>query len=528
MSTASIVQNQTRLAAYDPSLERAAVLCVGIAMLGAACWRVVGSFGSMMWLDELYTTTLIGAPSLGHLWDGALRGVDGNPPLYLSLAWLMAAAVPADPERVLRAFNLIVLAATTALLYRIGRRVAAPLSVVAALAALPALDSMVEFALLEVRTYALYLFLVAATLHAALRVVDRASLGRTALLAGVGVMTTLAHSFAGFYVLATFGASGLVCIAAHDRRAAAALALAAIPTAITLAAWIVVAMPAQIAVATPYGWIPQPDMAVLLEALTGSPLLTPVLLIGLPWCAARAGFDRRAMLARRDVAALFAALAAYGALTVAGWLGSQVITPFFVPRYFIPNLLMTALSLISIAEIVRRGIRPAPAAAAALFCAVMGLATVAHGQPESDELIPCVGSDGHFLEEQASGSGLPVVAESPHAWLPRNRYAPGQVTLYPLDWRVVLDHPRLARNNAMDFHIMDILRSWAAPGSDLATHVLGTDDIIARHGRFLLLDEASRGWFDELRARTRLSAALIARGAGCRLWDVDLHPADGS
>ena len=69
-----------------------------------------------------------------------------------------------------------------------------------------------------------------------------------------------------------------------------ALALAAVPTAVTLAVWIAVALPAQKAVASPYGWIPRPDLAVLLDALTGSVLLTPVLAIGLLCAAARRGF----------------------------------------------------------------------------------------------------------------------------------------------------------------------------------------------------------------------------------------------
>ena len=192
MSLSSVVKTHTRLAADHPSVVRSVILIAAAVMLCAACWRVAASFGSMMWLDELYTTTLIAAPSLGHLWDGALRGVDGNPPLYLSLAWLVTSAVPADPERVLRTLNLFALAATAALVYRLGRRVANPLSVVAALATLPALDGLVEYSLLEVRTYALYLLLVTATLSATLGVVDRPTSGRTVLLAGVGILATLA------------------------------------------------------------------------------------------------------------------------------------------------------------------------------------------------------------------------------------------------------------------------------------------------------------------------------------------------
>lgn len=490
---------------------------VATAMLAAALWRIHASFGHMMWLDELYATTLIDTPSLAHLWDGAVRGVDGNPPLYLSLAWALTRLVPAAPEQVLRPLNLLLFAATAVLLYRIGRRVASPAATTAALAVLPAVDGMAGYALTEVRTYALYLFLVAATLAAALRVVDRPRAGRTAALAGVGVLASLAHSFGGFYVLATLGAAGLACLAGRDRCAAAALGLAALPSVAALAAWIVVSYPAQKAVATPYGWISAPDLLTFVQALTGSLPLTPALALGAAAAAVR-GRAAPFFAGRRDVAALCAVLAAYAGLTMAGWVGSQVITPFFVPRYFIPNLLIAALVLAMAAEAARRGARPALAAGGATLCVLIGLWSVAGDDVGGP--IPCLDAGGRFIEAGAARDGLPIVAESPHAWMPRSRYVPNQTTLYPLDWRVVIGWPDRARNNAMDFHIMEILRDWAAPGTALNTEVLTTEDILSRYGRFLVLDEKGRAWFDEVRARTPMSAALIRENGNCRLWEV--------
>jgi hypothetical protein len=271
-------------------------------------------------------------------------------------------------------------------------------------------------------------------------------------------------------------------------------------------------------VATPYGWIPAPNVATLLDALTGSLLVTVALGLGLVLAPVLVPAPRRPLAERRDVAALHAALLAYAGLTVAAWVGSQVITPFFVQRYFIPDLLIAALLPLPAAEAARRGTRPAVAAGAAALCTLLGAWGLS--QPDGQGHIPCLDADGRFLEAEAARAGLPVVAVSPHVWLPRSRYAPEQTTLYPLDWRVVLDWPNRARNNAMDFHIMEILRGWAAPGSALAANVLTTDEILARHGRFLVLDEASRAWFDALRARTPVTATLIAEGPGCRLWEV--------
>ncbi len=531
MSNATALRSRTASAAHDRASARWAVLCFAAAMLCAASWRVVSSFDFMSSLDELYTATLIATPSIGHLWDGAVRGVDGNPPLYLTAAWLLTRLVPTTPEHILRPLNIVLLAVTTVLLHRLGRRVAAPLSIAAGLAALCAADSMPVYALLEMRTYALYLFLITLALWATLRVVDRPSVARAALLTGTGLLATLAHSFAGFYVLATLGAAGVVCAIGPDRRRLFALTVAAVPTSALLLAWIWFSFPAQSAVANPYGWIPQPGMIVLSEALTGATLLTPVIAIGLVCILAHGMRGRQRILllcvAHRSTAALHAALAAYAALTVAAWLGSHVITSFFVSRYFIPNLLIAAVAFVHAAEAMRRAVRRPLAAAAAIFCGLIGFVAIANGRPGSDGPTPCVDAQGRFLEERSAGSSLPVVAVSPHAWLPRSRYAAEQVTLYPLDWRVVLEYPDRARNNAMDFHIMDILRDWSTPGSDLATHVLTTEEITSQHERLLVLDEAGRGWFDALRARMPMSATLVKQGVGCRLWDVTLRPAIG-
>lgn len=516
--------HQTIPLARSPEALLSARATVAAGMLLAALWRLHASYGRMLWLDELYTTTLIDTPSLGHVWDGVMRGVDGNPPLYMSLAWALTHAIQIAPELVLRPFNLVLLAATATLLYRLGRRVATPSAVVVALALLPALDDCVAYALLETRTYALYLFLVTATLAAALNVLDRPSVGRLAALAGVGLATSFSHSFGGFYVLATLGAAGLACIAASDRKCAAGFVFAALPSLLASAAWILFLYPVMRASATPYSWVPKPDAAALFEAISGSTSLAfaLALALGVVGVVVLACLDPRLLAKfqslRRDVAALYAALAGYVGLTVAGWVGSQVITPFFVPRYFIPNVIIVALLLIPAAELARRGSRPALALAGSIVCILLGLWTLTRDNP--GYLIPCLDEGGHFLEAEAARGGLPVVAESPHSWLPRSRYATGQTTLYPLDWRVVLDWPNRARNNAMDYHIMEALRSWAAPGTVLSENILSTDEILAKYRRFLVLDEAPRAWFDVVSARTPVSVKLLGKGPGCRLWEV--------
>ena len=503
-----------------------ALAAFAIALFAAASWRISQAAGHRLWLDELYTTTLIDTPGLAHVWDGALRGVDGNPPLYLSLAWLLTHRLPVAPEQALRLVNLVVLAAAALLLYRIARRFADPLSAATGLTLLCGVDGLVGYALLEVRTYALYLALVVATLWATLRLVDRPSRRRVVALAGIGVAATLAHSFGGFYVLATLGSAGIVAWTGRDGRRLRALAAGAALPALALGLWIKASLAAQLAVATPYGWIPVPDGLDLLDALGGSWPLTLLLLLGLACFVfghrPSAGAFARWCRTRPDLATLGVALAGFAALTGAGWLGSQVITPFFVGRYFIPNAAAAGLALAAGLAALRQGAGRGLFALAVAICLLLGLAKLAVDPGTDPRAIPCSDASGNFLEAGLAGSNLPVIAESPHAWLPRARYAPDQVTLYPLDWQVVLRFPFRARNNAMDFHIMEILKGWAPPGAPLSVRLLTTEEILARHRHILVLDEAARSWFTRLKAIAPVSARLLRDGPGCRLWDVTL------
>lgn len=499
---------------------------LGVAILTAAAWAIWCSLGRMMALDELYTTTLIRAPSFTHMVDGAVRGVDGNPPLYLSLGWLLVHALPLAPEVLLRPLNLALLAATAVMLTRIGRRVADGPSVAISLLLLCALDDAIISALLEIRTYAFYLCLVTCTLWATLAVVDRPLAGRTAGLAAIGCLAALAHSFGGFYVAATILPAALVCLVSRDRSRTTALGLAALPAIVTTVVWVLISFNRQLSVATPYGWIGRPTFAALFETLTGSAALTLVGLFALAWLSVHQPMAPQLTAGRqtavqRDRAILVVVSVAFAALTVAGWTGSQVITPFFVGRYFIPNAVSAAVVLFFGVAAVRSHAPPRLFAGAAALCTLAGLLTVATGSDPS--MVACLDQSGLFLEDGVS-SDLPIVTESPHAWLPRSQYAPGRTTLYPLDWDVVLNHPYRSRHNAMDFHIMEILKAWAPPGSALADNLLPTGVLLSQYSRFLLLDDTYRSWFSELRDTRPLSATLLRQAPGCRLWDVTVLP----
>ena len=75
---------------------------------------------------------------------------------------------------------------------------------------------------------------------------------------------------------------------------------------------------------------------------------------------------------------------------------------------------------------------------------------------------------------------LPVITEFPaYLSLPRAAYAGHRAAYrFALDWDVVLNYPRRARGNAVDFHIMQNLQTWAPMPS-----VMSTGDIVGNFPR---------------------------------------------
>ena len=64
--------------------------------------------------------TLVQADSLPRLWSGIIGGIDGNPPLYLTMSWLIVHAMPRAISSVaaLELTNFALTMAATFALYR--------------------------------------------------------------------------------------------------------------------------------------------------------------------------------------------------------------------------------------------------------------------------------------------------------------------------------------------------------------------------------------------------------------------------
>ena len=148
------------------------------SLLLACCAIAIFAFRSLagpLWLDELLTMTLVQADSLPRLWSGIIAGIDGNPPLYLTAAWLIVHAMPRAVSSVaaLELTNFALTMAATVALYRVGRRVASATACWIGTFLFAALNDNLIHVAVELRTYALYFFMAALAVLFQQRLIER-------------------------------------------------------------------------------------------------------------------------------------------------------------------------------------------------------------------------------------------------------------------------------------------------------------------------------------------------------------------
>jgi hypothetical protein len=135
--------------------------------------------------------------------------------------------------------------------------------------------------------------------------------------------------------------------------------------------------------------------------------------------------------------------------------------------------------------------------------------------------VRCTDGHGAYFEAEYVNGDLPVIAESPHVFLPRAAYAiHGSAYLFPLDWDVVLKYPERARGNAVDYHVLERIKAWTQRDS-----IRSTEDILRQYRQFLVIEESDRAWFHNLKAIRDVTAEKLKEvstlyGPSCTLWKV--------
>ena len=534
--TIAVVHNDDVSKAAAASAPRWLVWICAFLIGGMLTIVAVRSVSDQLWSDELLTTNLLTADSLSKLWAGIALGIDGNPPFYLSAAWLLTRPLPdlASSAMLLKLLNVVLAAAGVAALWHVARRIASREACWIGAALFVSLSDAFIYAASELRTYALYFLMAALAVLCQQRLIERRGHIDVAWLALANLGLAMAHTFGIAYV-GCIALAGWLSQPRDGRRLFPLIALAVLPAIIAVGAWSP-SLIEQLAVAKPYNWMMAPTLSGLADILFGSDAM--LWLSALEACCLLAaglaqvkqdGLQLLPMLRDpRWQPVRFAALVLAGitAFTFAGWLFSQVAFPIYVPRFFTPQL-FTAFALhVAFGEWLLRHARQRRTVVLAI-CAVIAPLVVrnavlhanssVHGKPI------CADVNGVFFESAFVNGDLPVLVDSPHMFLPRRTYAAhGEAYRFPLDWDVVLNYPDRSRGNAVDFHIMQGLQRW-----EPMPQVESTDDIVRKYPQFLVVEQPYRAWFHNLVETRQVTAEKLATTVpaapdeiACTLWKV--------
>ncbi|WP_407157767.1 hypothetical protein [Bradyrhizobium sp. STM 3557] len=514
------------------SLARICALVIG----GMLAIVAVRSVSDQLWSDELLTTNLLTANSIRKLWAGIALGIDGNPPFYMTAAWLLTRPLPdfAASVVLLKLLNVVLAAAGIAALCRVARRIASANACwIGAALFIPLSDAFI-YAASELRTYALYFLMAALAVLCQQRLIEQRRRIDVAWLALANLGLAMAHTFGIAYV-GCIALAGWLSQPRDGRRLFPLIVIAVLPAIVAVAAWSP-SLIRQLAVAKPYNWMMQPTLSGLADILFGSDVM--LWLSTLEACCLLAaglahvkqdGLHLRPML--RDpqwqpVRFAGLVLAATTVFTFAGWLFSQVAFPIYVPRFFTPQLFAAFALHVAFGEWLLRHARERRTLVLAICAVIAPLVArnaVLHANSSVHGKPICADTHGVFFESAFVSGDLPVMVDSPHMFLPRATYAAhGEAYRFPLDWDVVLNYPDRSRGNAVDFHIMQGLQTW-----EPMPQVESTDDIVRKYPQFLVIEQPYRAWFHNLVETRNVTAEKLAETVpaapdeiACTLWKV--------
>lgn len=519
----------------DPSATRSQTAAFVLLLAGA--FAVIGyrSLSDALWSDELLTTNLLDAESLPKLWAGISLGIDGNPPFYLTAAWLIVQPLSklVSSVVVLKLVNLALAAAGVLVLGQLARRVVSGFACWIGVLLFVTLSNAFIYIASELRTYALYFLIAALVTLCQQRFIERRGLADLAWLALANVGLAMSHTFGIGYV-GIIAFAGWLSTPRGDKQTMAIVS-AAIPALIAVALWSPFLLE-QLQVAKPYNWMLPPTLSALIETLldANATLLISIIEVS---CLSVAGLSAlmhgkqewRAALddpAWQPMRFIVLVLSGVTAFTLIAWLVSIVVFPMFVIRYFTPQLFVAFALHVAFAEwLLRRRFkyRTGIVAICAIILPLVLRNVVLHAQSSVHGKPYCANADGKFFEEGFVHGDLPVMVDSPHMFLPRATYAPhGDAYRFPLDWDVVLKYPDRSRGNAVDYQLMQRLQQWR-PMRQIET----TEDILRAYPRFLVIEQPFRAWFHNLITTRQVAAEKLAETTpaaddeiACTLWMV--------
>jgi hypothetical protein len=491
------------------------LLCCSVLSLLTSC--ILWSAHKQAWMDEIFTWKEVSDRSLWHLYYAIQHGADGGQPFFYTTAWLWAKAFGTG-VLTLRLYSSVAMCGALLLTWTTIRRFYGLWATAFGVLAFWGTSGLLLNQNVEARFYGLYMLAVAATVDLFARLVmGRAPshwlLVLTAFSQAALVLThVLGLIYSGLILLAL-----ILFDAAKDRlRWKVYLIYAAGWLALLI--WIP-AIRSSMAAGKPHGWIVMPTVTDLrtgylfddslqwlrlfkrhsLEAgfqivhrLTEAAIYVPIAVVFLFGLRKIARSGWRVISHPRGALLLLA----YLLISVPAilFLLSHLITPVFVPRYFLPSGIGLAIVLTACADALgadreiytRPGARLVWPAAVSLLVIWPVLTVLAVGP---------ISLSWDYLDiqqvEQAVPSGVPVVAgwQEDFVKLMRFSHNPEARYYYLLDWPGALIGPRAF---VLDYHLMQAYRS----NGYYAQNIQDSQSFLCAHPDFVVLDSPNASTLD--------------------------------
>jgi hypothetical protein len=483
------------------------LLSCSALFLIASC--VLWSPHKQVWMDEILTWKEASDRSLLHLYYAIQHGADGGQPLFYTTAWLWVKAFGGG-VLTLRLYSGIAMCAALLVTWRTIRRFYGMWATAFGVLAFWGTSNVVLDQNVEARFYGLYMLTIALTVNLYTRLVDRQEPTRLLLLAALFSQAALVLThvlglvYSGLILLALFlfdAAKGRLRWKLYLFYAAGWLALLV---------WFP-AIRSSMAAGKPHGWIAMPTFTDLRTAY--------LFATSLSWLrffkrhSLEAGFQ---LVSRTTEFVIYVPLAVVFVLCIrrilrSGWrvissprgsllllaylllfapavffVLSHVVTPVFVPRYFLPSGIGLAIVLAASADglgadkqIPARWALRSMWAAIVLFLMISPMLTVLAVGP--------ISLSWDYLDvprlEQDLPANVPVVAGWQEDFVKLMRLAQNPEARYYflLDWPGALVGPRAF---VLDYHLMQAYRN----NGYYSKNIQDSHSFLCSHPDFAVLD----------------------------------------
>jgi hypothetical protein len=491
------------------------LLSCSVLSLLTSC--ILWSAHKQAWMDEIFTWKEVSDRSLWHLYYAIQHGADGGQPLFHTTGWLWAKAF-GNGVLTLRLYSSVAMCAALLVTWQAIRRFYGVWATAFGVLAFWGTSGVLLEQNVEARFYGLYMLTVAVTVELYTRLVTgRAAthwLLALAFFSQAALVLThvLGLIYSGLILLA------LILFDAAKGRLRWKVYLVYAAGWLALLLWIP-AIRSSMAAGKPHGWIVMPTLTDLRTAYLFEDSLqwlrlfkrhsleigflivrrvaeiviyvplTVVFLLGLRRIS-RSGW--RAISDPRSALLLVA----YFLISMPAvlFLLSHLITPVFVPRYFLPSGIGLAIVLAACADalgsdskIYSRAAAQWMWPAAVLFLLISPVLTVLAVGP--------INLSWDYLDiqqlEQLAPSGVPVVAgwQEDFVKLMRLSHNPEARYYYLLDWPGALIGPRAF---VLDYHLMQAYRS----NGYYAKNIQDSRSFLCAHPDFVVLDAPNASTLD--------------------------------